>query len=230
MINYNKICVFDFETDGSDPRVCSPVQIAAVMVDPIKLEIIPKSEFNINFKPEVIEQDENYEYQTDILDFHAKVKGCSKEQVLSEWKKYPKQSHAWEMFVNYLDKYHTRASKKSQFSAPIAAGYNIYRFDLPIIDRLSVKYNNTNKEGKSSLFFPRDVVDCMNLVFYWFEHNNDLKSYTLDTIREYFGIDKDGAHDAIKDVKDTAEIIIRFMRLHRNLSSKIKFKNSFINA
>lgn len=230
MINYNKICVFDFETDGSDPRVCSPVQIAAVMIDPIKLEIMPQSEFNINFKPEVIEQDENYEYQTDILDFHAKVKGCSKDQVLSEWKQYPKQSHAWELFVNYLDKYHTRASKKSQFSAPIAAGYNIYRFDLPIVDRLSVKYNNTNKEGKSSLFFPRDVIDCINLVFYWFEHNNDLKSYSLDTIREYFGIDKDGAHDAIKDVKDTAEIIIRFMRLHRNLSSKIKFKNSFINV
>lgn len=230
MINYNKICVFDFETDGSDPRVCSPVQIAAVIVDPIKLEIVPSSEFNINFKPEVLEDNDNYEYQTDILDFHAKVKGCSTEQVLSEWKTYPKQQHAWEMFVNYLDKYHTRASKKSQFSAPIAAGYNIYRFDLPIIERLSTKYNNLNKEKKTDLFYPRDVVDCINLVFYWFEHNNDLKNYSLDTIRDYFGISKDGAHDAIKDVRDTAEIIIRFMKLHRNLSSKIKFKNSFINV
>lgn len=230
MINYNKICVFDFETDGSDPKICSPVQIAAVMIDPIKLEIIPKSEFNINFKPEVLEQDDNYEYQTDILDFHSKVKGCSKDDVLSEWKKYPKQDYAWGVFVNYLDKYHTRTSKKSQFSAPIAAGYNIYRFDLPIVDRLSAKYNNTNKEGKTSLFYPRDVVDCINLVFYWFEHNEDLKNYSLDTIREYFGISKDGAHDAIKDVKDTADIIIRFMRLHRNLAEKIKFKNSFVNV
>jgi DNA polymerase III epsilon subunit-like protein len=229
MINYNKICVFDFETDGSDPRICSPVQIAAVIIDPIKLEIIPKSEFNINFKPEVLEDNDNYEYQTDILDFHAKVKGCSAEQVLSEWKQYPKQNHAWEMFVNYLDKYHTRTSKKSQFSAPIAAGYNIYRFDLPIVDRMSAKYNNLNKENKTNLFYPRDVIDAINLVFYWFEHNEDLKNYSLDTIREYFGISKDGAHDAIKDVKDTAEIIIRFMRLHRSLSSKIKFKNSFVN-
>ena len=30
-INYNKICVFDFETDGVNPSKCSPVQIAAVM-------------------------------------------------------------------------------------------------------------------------------------------------------------------------------------------------------
>jgi DNA polymerase III epsilon subunit-like protein len=227
MINYNKICVFDFETDGSNPEVCSPVQIAAVMVDPIKLEIIPNSEFNTNFKPEVLEQNNEYIYETDILDFHAKVRGCAKDKILDEWKKYPKQELSWKMFVSYLDKYHTRASKKSQFSAPIAAGYNIYRFDLPIINRLSVKHGNTNKENKSDIFFPRDVVDVMNLVFYWFEHNNDLKSYTLDNIRDYLGIDKEGAHDAIKDVKDTADILIRFLKLHRSLSNKIKFKDSF---
>lgn len=227
MINYNKICVFDFETDGSDPKQCSPVQIAAVIVDPIKLEIIPNSEFNINFKPEVLESNNEYQYTTDILDFHSKVKGCSKDDVLKEWKNYPKQQQSWNMFVNYLDKYHSRSSKKSQFSAPIAAGYNIHRFDLKIIDRLSQKYGNTNKEDTSDIFYPRDVVDVMNLVFFWFENNADLKSYAMDSLREYFGIDKDGAHDAIKDVKDTADIMIRFMKLHRNLSSKIKFKNSF---
>lgn len=227
MINYNKICVFDFETDGSDPKLCSPVQIAAVIVDPINLEIIPNSEFNINFKPEVMEENEAYEYTTDILDFHAKVKGCSKDEVYKEWSQYPKQQQSWKMFVNYLDKYHSRSSKKSQFSAPIAAGYNINRFDLKIIDRLSQKYGNTNKENTSDIFYPRDVIDVMNLVFYWFEHNPDLKSYTLDSLRDYLGINKDGAHDAIKDVKDTAEIMIRFMKLHRNMSSKVKFRNSF---
>jgi DNA polymerase III epsilon subunit-like protein len=230
MINQNKICVFDFETDGIDIRTCSPVQIAAIMIDPINLEIIPDSEFNINFKPEVLESSDDYEYETDILDFHAKVKGCSKNDVLSEWKKYPKQELSWKLFVNYLDKYHTRSSKKSQFSAPIAAGYNIYRFDLPIIYRLSAKYDNLNKEKTCNLFYPRDVVDALNLVFYWFENNNELKNYTLDTVRDYFGIDKTGAHDALKDVKDTAEIIIRFLKLHRNLSNKIKFKHSFANS
>jgi len=223
----NKICVFDFETDGTNPEECSPVQIAAVMVDPINLNIIPNSEFNCNFKPEVMEKDPNYEYKTDILDFHAKVKGCSKNEVYAEWQNYPKQEIAWNMFVDYLDKYHTRTSKKSQFSAPIAAGYNIYRFDLPIIRRLSQKYKNTNKEGNSNVFYPRDVIDMMNLVFYWFNHSNDLKSYTLDSLRDYMGISKEGAHDAIKDVKDTAEIMIRFLKLHRNLAEKIKFKGSF---
>jgi len=227
MINYNKICVFDFETDGSDPRVCSPVQIASVIIDPIKLELVPNSEFNIFFKPDVLAKDENYEYTTDILDFHAKVKGCSKDDILKEWKAYPSQEQSWKMFTNYLEMYHSRSSKKSQFSAPIAAGYNINRFDLPIVDRLSNKYGNVNKESKSDIFYPRDVVDIMNLIFYWFENNGDLKSYSLDSLRDYFGISKAGAHDALKDVKDCADILIRFLRLHRNLSNKIKFKDSF---
>lgn len=226
-MNKNKICVFDFETDDKDPKICSPVQLACIIVDPISLEVVPDSEFNINFKPEVLENDEKYEYTTDILDFHSKVRGCSKEDVLNDWKKYPSQQQAWKNFTNYLEKYHSRSSKKSQFSAPIAAGYNINKYDLKIIERLSVKYKNTNKEGNTDLFYPRDVVDLMNLIFYWFEGNDELKSYTLDNLRDYFGISKDGAHDALKDVKDTAEIMIRFLKLHRNLSQKIKFKGSF---
>jgi len=226
-MNKNKICVFDLETDGSDPKVCSPVQLAAVIVDPINLEIVKGSEFNINFKPEVLEDNENYVYTTDILDFHAKVRGSSKDAILDSWKKFPKQSQAWDMFVNYLDKYHTRTTKKSQFSAPIAAGYNINRFDLIIIDRLSNKYKNLNKEGRTDLFYPRDVIDVMNVLFYWMENNNDIKSLSLDTMRDYFGISKDNAHDALKDVKDTAELMIRFLKLHRNLSAKIKFKGAF---
>jgi hypothetical protein len=51
----------------------------------------------------------------------------------------------------------------------------------------------------------------------------------LDTVREYLGISKDGAHDALKDVKDCAMILTRFMRLHRKLCPKISFKGSFLN-
>ena len=187
MINYNKICVFDFETDGIDPTKCSPVQIAAIMIDPITLDIIPDSEFNIFFKPEVLEKDSNYVYQTDILDFHAKVRGSTKEEILKQWLDYPSQQQSWKMFVEYLTKYHSRSSKKSHFSAPIAAGYNIHRFDLKIIDRLSQKYGDTNKEGNNNIFFQRDVLDIMNLVFYWFEQNSDLKSYSMDNLRDYLG-------------------------------------------
>lgn len=231
MANLQKICVFDLETDGSNPDVCSPVQIAAVMIDPVRLEVIKDSEFNINLKPSLIEENSAYAYEdSDVLDFHAKVRGSSKEDILNSWKGFQKQDQGWKMFVSYLDMYHSRSERKSFFSAPIAAGFNINRFDLRIIDRLSIKYNNLNKEGRNSLFYPRDVIDLMNIVFYWFEGNNELKNYTLDTIRDYFGISKEGAHDALKDVRDTADLIIRFMKLHRNMSNKIKFKGAFVNV
>lgn len=230
MANFQKICVFDLETDGISPEKCSPVQIAAIMVDPNKLEIIPDSEFNINLRPEALQDKPDYDYSdSDVLDFHAKVRGSSKEDILKQWKDYQKQEQGWKLFVSYLELYHTRSDKKSCFTAPIAAGYNINRFDLRIIERLSTKYNNVNKEGKSSLFYPRDVLDMMNMVFYWFEGNNELKNYTLDHIREYFGLSTIGAHDALKDVKDTAHLLIRFMRLHRNLANKVKFKGSFVS-
>jgi len=230
MANLQKICVFDLETDGVNPDLCSPVQIAAVMVDPLKLEIVKDSEFNITVKPLILEEKPEYVYSdSDVLDFHAKVKGSTKDQILESWKAYQKQEHGWNMFISYLEMYHIRSSgKKSCFTAPIAAGYNINRFDLRIIERLSQKYNNLNKEGRSSLFYPRDVIDIMNLVFYWFEGNSELKNYTLDNLRDYLGIDKEGAHDALKDVQDTANILIRFLKLHRSLSNKIKFKSSFI--
>ena len=230
MANNQKICVFDLETDGSNPDVCSPVQIAAIMVDPVKLSIVDNSEFNINIKPELLEANSEYAYSdSDVLDFHAKVRGSTKESILQSWHSYQKQDHGWNMFVSYLEMYHlrTHGGKKSCFSAPIAAGYNINRFDLRIIERLSKKYNNLNKEGKTSLFYPRDVLDVMNLIFYWFEGNNELKNYTLDHIRDYLGIDGTGSHDALKDVKDTANILIRFLKLHRKLTGKVKFKSSF---
>jgi DNA polymerase III epsilon subunit-like protein len=197
------------------------------MIDPIKLEIIKDSEFNINLRPELLEKNIDHQYDNDILDFHAKVKGCSQSDILELWKTYPKQEQSWKQFTNYLDKYHCRSTKKNEFSAPIAAGYNIHRFDLVIVNRLSQKYKNTNKENYSNIFYPRDVLDIMNLIFYWFENIDKIKSYSLDNIRDYLGIDKSGAHDALKDVKDCANILIRFLKLHRNLSPKVNFENSF---
>jgi DNA polymerase III epsilon subunit-like protein len=228
MANIQKLCVFDLETDGSNPDLCSPVQIAALIIDPYKLEVIKDSEFNINLKPSILEEQPEYVYgDSDVLDFHAKVRGCDKTKILEDWRSYQQQDKGWKMFVSYLEKYHIRSDKKSCFTAPIAAGYNINRFDLRIIDRLSQKYKNLNKEGRSSLFYPRDVLDLMNIVFYWFEGNSELKNYTLDNVREYFGMSKEGSHDALNDVRATADLLIRFMKLHRNVSTKVKFKNSF---
>lgn len=228
----NNICVFDFETDGSDPLVCSPVQLSAVIVDSNRLEVIKDSEFNIFLKPEKIENNKNADMSvysdSDILDWHAKIKNTSKEKIFDAWVNYPDQKHSWKQFINYLDNYHANIKKnKSQFSAPIACGYNIIRFDMKIINRLSSKYGNLNKENNTNIFHPRDQLDLMTISWLWFENISDIKSLALDNLRDYLGIDKTNAHDALKDVTDCAQLLIRFLRLHRKLGSKIKFKDSF---
>ena len=231
----NNICVFDFETDGSDPTACSPVQLSAVMVDTQRLEIMKDSEFNAYLKPERLESQKpqpniSVYADSDILEWHGKVKGVDKTDIFNAWLNYPEQKHSWQQFISYLDNYHLKNRKtKSQFSAPIACGYNIIRFDMKIINRLSNKYGHVNKESNTNIFHPRDQIDLMNIAWLWFESLPDIKSLSLDNLREYLGIDKTNAHDAIKDVKDCAEILIRFLRLHRSLSSKIKFRNSFAN-
>jgi DNA polymerase III epsilon subunit-like protein len=230
----NNICVFDFETDGCDPTICSPVQLSAVMVDSKRLEIIKDSEFNTFIKPEKIEKEKNPDISiyndSDILEWHGKIKGVSKEKIFEEWLNYTDQKTSWKSFVSYLDNYHTNIRKsKSQFSAPIACGYNIIRFDMKIINRLSTKNGNINKEKVTNLFHPRDQIDLMNITWLWFESLPDIKSLSLDNLRTYLGIDKTNAHDATKDVKDCAEMLIRFLKLHRKLTNKITFKDSFLD-
>lgn len=233
MMSTNKICVFDFETDGKDPKVCSPVQLAALMVDPVKIEIVPNSEFNITIKPEKLEQDNKYTYKNsedgDILSWHSKVRACSENEVLESWKNATPQKQAWQMFTDYLELHHSRSSKKSKFSAPVACGYNIIRFDLKIIDRLSAKYGFLNKEGETEIFAPRDIIDIMFMIHPWFRNIEEIKSISLDNVRKYLGIPLDGGHDALKDVTDCANILIRFLRLHKSLAEKIAFKDAFKN-
>lgn len=225
----NKICVFDLETDGSNPNECSPVQIAAVIVDPIKLQVVEGSEFNIMMKPEKMEKDINHEYDSDILNFHARVRNCSTTDIIKLWQDSMSQKQAWSLFTEYLNKYHSRSVKKNEFSAPVASGYNINKFDMKIINRLAIKFKSVNKENNNNIFFPRDVLDLMNLVYYWLMYNEDIKSISLDNVRDYFAISKVNAHDALKDVQDCANILIRFLKLHKNLSGKIKFKDAFAN-
>jgi DNA polymerase III epsilon subunit-like protein len=231
----NNICVFDFETDGSDPKVCSPVQLSAVMVDSQRLEIIKDSEFNVFLKPDRIAESKKPDISlysdSDILDWHGKIKNQTREQIFDSWLKYPDQKHSWQQFTNYLDNYHAHRSRgNTQFSAPIACGYNIVRFDLKIMQRLAEKYGNLNKEKNINIFHPRDQIDLMAVTLLWFEGISEIKSLALDNLRDYLGMDKTNAHDAFKDVTDCANMLIRFMRLHRKLSNKIKFKGSFAES
>jgi hypothetical protein len=48
----------------------------------------------------------------------------------------------------------------------------------------------------------------------------------MDALRPYFGLSDDGAHTAATDVEQSGAIIIKFLKYHKALFKKDKFRNS----
>lgn len=225
-----KLICFDFETDTKYISNANPLQLAAVAIDPIKLEIMHNSTFNSWIRPDEFNETDYYKNHKDTLDWHCKKQNCTIEVLLEKIKNAPPEKTVWEQFLNYLSNYHDRQNNQNFFSSPAPAGFNIIAFDMPILERLCVKYKNTTKDGGQGIMFSRDVKDLLHVSTLWLEPTGDLTSFSMDSIRDYMGIPKEGGHNALKDVEDTAEILIRFLRLHQNLAPKYKFKNSFVNV
>lgn len=216
-MNFKTIVTIDVETTSKDPSKCGIVQLAAKAINPRNLTPIVNGEFNIFMKPI-----SGCEIDPETVDFHAKRLGMTHEAVLAMWETNPEAKVAWPEFKRYLQQYHIKQDRQTIHTAPIAAGANIIKFDLPILDRYNDLFGKENP-----MFSERDNIDLLHWFFMWFENNGDLTSYSMDTIRDYLGIPKEGGHDALKDVQDCSEIIIRFMHLCRGTAAKVKFRGSF---
>ena len=80
---------------------------------------------------------------------------------------------------------------------------------------------------EENLFYPRDSVDLLRIIWTWTENMVDIKSLSMDAVREWLGISTEGAHNAKKDVIDGAMVLIKFLKLHRHYAPKVKFRGSF---
>ena len=223
----NFICVYDFETDSPNPHECEPVQLAACIINNITLEIMPNSEFCVNMRPPNIDDEDYFEKHESTIEWHAKNYNKSPTEIFELWKSFPAQKQGWEHFTNYLLKYNKNQSRRTKFGAPIRAGANIRRFDNIIVDRLCKRYGNVTGTGEQNIFSPRDIIDIMEICFYWFENLPEPKAYNMDTLRQFFGIPLEGSHDALKDIRDEAWIIQKFMKLFRIQSHKIRFRGAY---
>lgn len=234
----NYICVYDFETDGKKPETCEPVQIASCMIHPHTLDIVPDSEFTSFMRPLGIDDEDYYESHKDTIAWHAgnyidefgdMEEGPREEAIKSiyqKWKDAPSQSQVWGDFCQYLLKYNNNQSRRAWWTAPIRGGHNIIKFDDVITKRLCARYNQLTKDGETKIFYPRDVIDAQHLCFFWFENLPEPTAYNMAVLREFFGMEEWGAHDALNDVKDSSVIIQKFMRLFRATAAKVKFKGA----
>ena len=201
--------MFDFETDSTDPETCNPVQVACLAIDPYTLEMVPGSEFCSDMRPPNID-DEDYgkDAKTDsTIKWHMKTQGKTREEILERWRAAPLEKDVWKNFVQHVNKYNV---KRSQKAAPVACGVNIINFDLVIADQLTQKY-------KTGRLFNYEVVDLRHLFFMsiacW---DQDVNSISMDNMRKYFAQEVTNSHDALQDVIDEAEFVVRYLRFFKN--------------
>lgn len=219
----NYICVWDTETNSTDTANGEVVQIAALMIDPHTLEIVPDSEFNSFVKPVNILSGTEAEKQEKWNKCSGawNVNKITREQL----EKAPLPEHVWKAFAKYVKGY----NKAGWNGKPIASGHNIQGFDMIFLQRACQEYGLADKQGKQQVFNNRVILDTLNICFLWFDHNPNYSSDSLsmDNLRQYFGINEEGSHDALVDTKTSADILIRFLKLHRHYGPRVKFKGSF---
>jgi DNA polymerase III epsilon subunit-like protein len=216
------IIVFDFETGSRNPHKTQPTQIAALALDGRSLKV--KGTFNSEIRP-ILNDEKAIEAGFDPVEDEAlKITGKTR----AELAKAPHLKTVWKKFVGFVDKYNW---KGTQWFAPIPAGFNIIGFDMVIINRLCKQFGQYDeKTSRQKLFHLIHKIDVMDNVFMWTEADPDIKSISMDSLRDRMGLSKENAHDALQDVKDTANIMIKFMKTHRAVYQNLNIENAFANG
>ncbi len=188
------IIFFDLETGGTEDHHPT-IQLAAVAIDaslpdwPVQETFERKVQFDIaRCDPEALE----------LNHFKATTWGLeaiSAEQVRTEFKPF-------------LNRHKTLAlvsAAGNNYTTTKVAGHNIIRFDLPRLDRLFGK-------GFKPYAWWR-ALDTLVLASWVFDGGlggaqteEQPKNLRLETLCEFFGIDTEGAHDALADVHQTIEL------------------------
>lgn len=216
------IIVFDFETGGRNPHRCQPTQIAAIALDGRNFKL--KGEFNSMMRP-IIDDDEAIAAGVDPLEEGAlKVTG----QTRSKLARAPLPKGVWKKFCTFVNKYNW---KGSPYFAPIPAGFNIIGYDMHIVNRLCKEYGPwDDKRQSQKLFHQIYKIDVMDDVWLWTEGDPDVKSISMDSLRERMGLPSENAHDALQDVKDTANIFIKLQKSRRAVYRNMKFEKAFADG
>lgn len=219
-MNQLDIVVFDFETGGLKPSWNEAISVAGKAYNARTLEPYPieqGGEFNSLMKP---------------LHFDRLEEGALRVNRIkvSDLEKAPDQKIVWNQFVAWVGRYKKNGTK---YGAPIACGKNIRSFDLLFADELN-KLHCPKKE-KTILFNCMTQLDIQDDLWRWFENETEPEDLKMDTLRPWLGLSSEHGHEAITDVRQTGEIMIKFLKLYRELQKRvtrdgkkfIQFKGSF---
>ena len=216
------IIMFDFETGGRNPLKCQPTQIAAIALDGRNFKV--KGKFNSEMRP-ILDDNKAIEAGVDPVEDEALNITHKTREGLA---KAPLPKGVWKKFCTFVNKYNW---KGTPFFAPIPAGYNIIGFDMKIVDRLCKQYGPWDEKRQTQkLFHQIYKIDVMDDVWLWTEGDPNVKHINMDSLRERMGLSSDNAHDALQDVKDTANIFIKLQKSRRAVYRNMKFEKAFADG
>lgn len=216
----NNIIIYDYETGDKDPYSTDPLEIAAICADINTFELKTDGEGKVLAFHTLVKPPD----WSMVKDEALKKNGITREEIEE---KGVDQEFAFNQFAGFCRSF---ARSDKLWDQPYSAGFNIASFDNIISDRLCVRYGHVDaKRGDGLLFHPFHRFDLADIIRLFFAWNDDLAAYGLDSVRDYFGIDKSGSHRATKDVEDTFMILKRFMNYFKASSAKMlpKFKGAF---
>ena len=216
------IIMFDFETGGRNPLKCQPTQIAAIALDGRNFKL--KGQFNSEMRP-ILDDKKAVKAGLDPVEDEAlRITHKTREGLA----KAPLPKGVWKKFITFVNKYNW---KGTPYFAPIPSGFNIIGYDMKIVDRLCKEYGPwDDKRECQKLFHQIYKIDVMDDVWLWTEGDPDVKSISMDSLRERMGLSSENAHDALQDVKDTANIFIKLQKSRRAVYRNMKFEKAFADG
>lgn len=214
--------IFDFETGSRNPHKTQPTQIAAIALDGRSLTV--KGQFNSEIQP-ILDDEKATSLGLDPVEDEAlKITKKTREQL----EQAPSLKSVWNKFTKFVDQYNW---KGDAFFNPIPVGFNIIGFDMIIINRLCKEFGPYDKDrSQQKLFSKIYKFDIMDSIFAWTESDPSIRSISMDSLRDRMGLSRDNAHDALQDVKDSANIFIKLMKTHRAVYQNMNFDKAFADG
>lgn len=243
MINTSKFVIVDFETNALDPKHNQPVSIGAVMIDARKLTICDQGTFYSLIK--IIPDNEVEKYNLIKTEEKAlEVNKLTIEEIMaapplkkvwgdfSNWVKFhTSKKDQWDapIFCGHNKEYDRTIVNR------IMNGHLDNQIVLPekLINKTKIKktkvedlaeayknlmpYSEPWKYGPDWLFHPATSLDTKQLSFTLFENCREPNGMSLSSIKSFLGFDDGGAHNALVDCLYSAEILVRYLKLMRNI-------------
>lgn len=220
-MNTNHYCVMDFETGGLNTETCQITQICAIMLNPRTLRVEPNGIFNSEVQP-IWEEEKAIAAGWSPVDQKALDKTRKTKEKLNE---SPPFKIVWEKYLQFHKKFNPT---RSMYKAPIMVGYNIINFDMPITERLCQKFGPTYKD-RGALFSSMHCYDVFDMFEGYTENNPNIQGMTLLDCAKWMGIkvDENSLHDALTDVKVTANIFVKLLHLQREVAKQTDFTRAY---